>query len=557
MQGDDQTVFTTQAVSGADEVLAALIDGGPAAAAERVRGHRGLMAMIKAAVVCSLSPTSRWSGRDEPLRAASGWLTELENAQGPSGLFTSGDNVDSPPDSSFTLNDLAVVHTLLTGQRGWEAVRSGLAEVACRAADAVLTGGVHTPNHRWEIASALAGLAQVLGDDRCTGRARQWLAEGVDVDPDGIYSERSANYAAHVSNPSLLTLADALGEDSLREVVHRNLHAMIDLTDAGEVETVHSRRQDQRQRFPIGPFAMQWRRFAVAGCRRCAHACGAAQTAPGFDPVDALAQLLAEPALGADVETGPPPEVRRTFELGLRRRRDAQQMSTVYAGSDVARSGRIASGLACNPTVLRYRYGAALLDSVRLSRDFFGLGPFRPSQWQEIDGGLLLVEELTTGYYQPLPPDQHRFDGRYDLEFEGRFAAAMNFSRRPVDTVRLRTELGVREEPDGLRLDLSFSGADVPFAVEVAFRAGGTLTGGRDLGTGAVELDEGHAAYRVGRDEIIVGPGHGSGPDRPPVYHPGEAYTFLGGTDALTGPRVYLTGRTTESMAVTIRGTSV
>ncbi|UFU07674.1 hypothetical protein [Ruania halotolerans] len=550
------TAFSAHATAGSDERLASLIAGGAAVAAERARGHRGLMAMIKAAVVCSLNPASRWAGRSEPHQAALGWLGELTAAQGLGGLFTSGDNVDSPPDSSFTLNDLAGVHAQLMGRPEWSGVRTGLAEIAARAVDAIVTGGVHTPNHRWEIAAALAGLARVTGDDRCTGRARQWLAEGVDADEDGIYSERSANYAAHVSNPSLLTLADALDEEPLREVVHRNLHAMIDLTDQGEVETVHSRRQDQRHRFSVGPFTMQWRRFAVAGCRPCARACLEAQTAPGFDPVDAVAQLLREPELGADLETGDEPTVARTFALGLRRRRDERQMSTVYAGSDVPRAGRVASGLACNPTVVRFRHGAALLDSVRLSRDFFGMGPFRPGTWREVGGGMLLIEELSTGYYQPLDPAQRRADGAYELEFEGRFAAAMNFSRRQSDPVLLTTEMLVNDVAGGIGLDLSFSGADVPFAVELAFRPGGTLTGGRELGDGSVELVEGDAVYRVGDDEITVGPGRGSGLDRPPVYHPGEAYTFLGGTDALTGPRVYLTGRTSTPVSVTIRGRS-
>ncbi|UFU02111.1 hypothetical protein LQF12_11380 [Ruania suaedae] len=549
------TPYTARVTAAADETLAALLDGAAPAIA-----HREVMRRIRTAAACALAPGSRWSGREEPILAAQQWLQQLHGLQAPSGLFTSGDNVDSPPDSSFTLNDLVLVCELLDGRTsstGWAPVRQGLGDIAARAMDAVVGGGVHTPNHRWEISSALVGLARVTGQQRGLERARQWLAEGVDVDRDGVYSERSANYAAHVSNPSLLTLASALGREDLRGIVHRALHTVIDLTDAGEVETVLSRRQDQREAFPTGPFATQFRVFAVAGCPRCAAAARAAETAPRFDPVEALLHVLIDPSLAGELPEGVIEPVDRRFELGLWRRQDAERMLTVYGGSDVPAAGRVASGLACNPTLLRMRHGAALLDSVRLSRDFFGLGPFRGRLAADPDGTAVLGEDLATGYYQPLAEQHRRPDGAYPVEFEGRFAAAMAFSQRDSDEVRLSTRVRVREEDDGVSLEVGFSGADVPFALELAFRPGGTLTGGRDLGGGAVELVEGEATYRVGDEEIVVGPGNGTGADRPPVYHPGEAYTFLGGTDAVTGPRVYVTGRTSDDLVLTIRGRTV
>ncbi len=545
--------YATRITSAADEVLASLLDDAPPAIA-----HREVMRRIKTAAACAHAPGSRWHRHPDPLRAASQWLAQLRGLQAATGLFTSGDNVDSPPDSSFTLNDLVITRDLLdhAPQPAWAEVSHGLGEIAARAAGAVVNGGVHTPNHRWEIASALAGLARITGDERARERARQWLAEGVDVDEDGVYSERSANYAAYVSNPSLLALAAELDRPDLREIVHRNLHAMIDLTDDGEVETVHSRRQDQREVFVTGPFATQWRRFAVGGCSRCAAAAGAAESAARLDPVDALAQTLLEPELAMDLPDGVTAPVDRRFALGLWRQRNADRMLTVHGGSDVPHAGRVASGLACNPSVLRLRYASVLLDSLRLSRDFFGLGPFRAQRAEEADGVITLTEDLSAGYYQPLSEAERRPDGDYPVEFEGRFAAAMAFSRRASDQVRLQTTMRVRPEADGVRLEVDFSGADVPYAVELAFRPGGQLTGGRDLGGGAVELVEGVATYRVGADEIVVGPGNGTGADRPPAYHPGEAYTFLGGTDALTGPRVYVTGRTTSRLVLTIQGRS-
>ncbi|WP_154794078.1 hypothetical protein [Occultella kanbiaonis] len=562
-----------------DEVLTALLDGAPA----HHGGHRGVMTKVRTAVVCYLNPESRWRGDPVALAAADDWLAELEALQADGGLFSSGDNLASPPDSSFTINDVAQVRSLVEaatdGPDGTIHAVANLADrlaVICdRITPALVAGGVHTPNHRWEIGAALARLHELSPNAEVLARLRAWLAEGVDVDGDGLYSERSANYAAHVSNPCLIAIARVLEAPELLDVVHRNLHAYALLTDPdGIVETVFSRRQDQKTTtFGAAAFAMQARRFALArDCAGCADYARLAQDGTGLDAVGALAEVLAEPALagelpsdhaeadggtGADTESGAGAAAEwgapRVFGgAGLAVWRGAARTLTVYGGSDVPHMGRVASGLACNPTFARLRSGAAVLESVRLSRDFFGMGPFRSHGLRLADGEAELSDVLTTGYYQPIDPLLADPDGHYDLEFEGRFAAAMSFSERARDRVRMGTRLRVRPRPGGFELTVGFEGPATAFAIELAFRPGGTVAGAREIGAGAHELVEGTGSYTVGSDTLTFGPGNGSGADRPAEYHPGEAYTFLGGTDALAGPRVYVTGRTSEPVTLTI-----
>ncbi|MCF4122451.1 hypothetical protein L1785_15845 [Antribacter sp. KLBMP9083] len=533
---------------------------GAAAAAERARGHRGLMAMVTAAVVAGADDA-------DPLleAAAGGWLGELEALQEPTGLFSSGDNLASPPDSAFTVSDGVLALTLLRRRSLWPGVGERVEAVLRRALPALVTGGVHTPNHRWEIAGALAGLGTLVDAPEALERAREWLAEGIDVDADGIYSERSPIYAAYVSNPSLLTLAAALGRDDLTDVVHANLHAQLDLTTPdGVVETVHSRRQDQKdESFPLGPFLDQLARFA-AGCARCRDATRRSASAEGTDPVHATARALLDDdvragfaaaghAAGAG-EPGPAEAGERWFAGSrLLRRWSGDTWATVYGGSDVPASGRIASGLACNPTFLRTGLGGVGVRSARLSRDFFGLGPFRPTSAERDGDRVVLREQVSASYYQPLEAARRLDDGAYALEFEGRFAASMAFSQRRRDVVRLETEIALDLADDGVVLAITTHGLAAPHALELALPWDCAVRGADDLGDGRFHLVTG-AADVVGPDAMLhVEQPTGGDPAAPPVYRPGEAYEFLGGTDALAGPRLYLTWSSPGTTTVRIR----
>ncbi|MVA77194.1 hypothetical protein GC722_14340 [Auraticoccus sp. F435] len=545
------STFTSHAAGLAEQLLTELEAAGPLTA----RGHRVTMAGVRAALVAHLSPASPRYGDPGVLDTALRWTAELAALADEAGLFSSDGNISSPPDSSFSLNDLGSALTLLEQADPAEPrlaqLRERLTAVASAALPALVAGAVHTPNHRWEIASALARLQHLHPAAR--ERAEEWLAEGVDVDADGIYSERSPNYAAYVSNPCLLTLADLLGRPELAAVVHRNLHAVLALTDDdGLVETVLSRRQDQHAGFPVNAFSLQLRRFALLdGCPTCAAAAARREwwTAMPVQGVEALAEALLDPRLDRDVPPGdvvPAPQGRRVFgSAGLVVERRGSVRTVVYGGSDVPALGRVCSGAAVNPTFLRLRAGAAVLRSVRLSRTFFGLGPFRGTLVDPGDeDALVLRESVAAGYSQPLPASARRADGVYELGFEGRYAAAMSFPERARDELRLETEVQVEHTADGLRLGWSITGAAAPWALELCFDPGGELAGVEPLDpTGGHLLAEGWGSYRCGGDVIEFGPGRPAEPGVPVGYSPGEAYTFLGGTDALPGPRVYVVGR--------------
>ncbi|KMS77118.1 hypothetical protein ACM01_00270 [Streptomyces viridochromogenes] len=528
--------------------------------------HRGLARRVKTLVATYRSPDSELHGGKQAVAAAMTQLRALRAAQTTTGLFAGGDNVQSPPDSAFTVNDVCDAHVLAAGA-GPELhdVTAALAEIAGAASGALLTGGVHTPNHRWELCAALARLHRSFPDYRLLDRVEEWLSEGVDIDAEGLYSERSANYAAHVSNPSLLLLADVLGRADLLDAVERNLATTLDLIRPdGTVETVHSRRQDQKHPFHLAPYLPHYRLLAIRTGRGDFGRAARLAAAGGIDDPDLLAQTLLTPDLcralpTPDAETLPRTRYITTARLAARASADAH--TVVYGGSDVPQHRRIRSGLACNPTFLRLFAGHAVLDAVRLTRGFFDLGPFRAADMRQLaDNRYRLTETLTAAYYQPLPPDQRRDDGVYRLVDEGRFSAAMAFPDRPRDEVSHTTRVDVDLREDGADLRFDISGPRVPWALELTFRPGGVTEGAVPIGDGRWCLTTGPMTYRVGDDEIRVEADVEAGeplagPDRSDVlrYDPGQDYTVVGGTDATTGNRVYIGGLGSHTLTVALR----
>lgn len=554
-----------RSAAGAADRSAAPLAAGPGEEPAGVT-HRALARRVKTLVAAYRSPDSALHGSGQAVAAATTHLRALRAAQTATGLFAGGDNVQSPPDSAFTVNDVCDAY-VLAADAGPELgeVTAALAEIARATTDSLLTGGAHTPNHRWELCAALARLHRSFPDDRLLDRVDAWLAEGVDIDAEGLYSERSAVYASHVSNPSLLLLTDVLGRADLRDAVERNLTATLDLIRPdGTVETVHSRRQDQHHPFPLAPYLPHYRLLAIRTGRgdlsRAAHRAAA----DGIDDPTLLVETLLTPDLCRPLPAPAPEPLHRERYFTTARlasRASSTAHSVLYGGSDVPEHRRIRSGLACNPTFLRLFAGDAVLDAVRLSRGFFDLGPFRAADMrQSADHRYRLTETLMAAYYQPLPPDRRRADGAYRITDEGRFSAAMAFPDRPRDEVSQTTRVDVDLREDGADLRIDIGGPPVPWALELTFRPGGVPEGAAPIGDGRWCLTTGPMTYRAGADEIrveaTVEAGEPlAGPDRTDVlrYDPGQDHTVVGGTDATTGNRVYIGGQGPQTLTVALR----
>lgn len=162
-------------------------------------------------------------------------------------------NFSSAPDTAFILKQLFPMQQLLSENNEdgvLDVIIDKLHQLIRRALLGIRDGGFHTPNHRWAIAAALMQGYNMLQDDperkSLKERAEQYLAEGIDGNEDGEYTERSAGNYNAVVNSALITLYEETGDAKYLDFVKRNLTMMLNYFDADDtIFTENSIRQDK------------------------------------------------------------------------------------------------------------------------------------------------------------------------------------------------------------------------------------------------------------------------------------------------------------------------
>ncbi|HEY9294232.1 MAG TPA: hypothetical protein VIP98_23365, partial [Microlunatus sp.] len=254
--------------------------------------------------------------------------------------------------------------------------------------------------------------------------------------------------------------------------------------------------------------------------------------------------------------TGLPVDYSKHFHgSDLVRIRHRDSTASIFGGTDwhnprTDSAGRpttireISSGLATNPTFFKFRKGAAILDSVRMSPNFFSTGHFRSNGVRRHRAGWRLTDTVKVPYHLPLPQRYRRSDGVYRRGSEGRYYSEMDFPHRPNQYRVLQTMITIRErDGGGFDLDFEVDGPDTSLTIELCFRSGGSLDGVVEVdGEDDHQLVDGTGRYTVGDDSITFGPGNGSGIGQPISMDPGEKYSYLGGNLIPEGRRVYVTG---------------
>ena len=473
--------------------------------------------IIETLAASFLHPQSRFH-RDprllQRIRLAADFLERSQGPQGNIDLLIS--NFNSPPDTAFVVHGVATAAAI--GRRhGAEEITSLLRPFLLKAGEGMTVGGIHTPNHRWVVCSALAQLYELFPDERYLRRIDEWLAEGIDIDADGQFTERSTLTYNTVVTRAFVVMAAKLRRPALLDPVRQNLRSLAYLLHGdGEVVSEISRRQDQYMRggidgywFPLTWLALRDRDGQFATMAQEAAQGGAT-----------LSALLEYPELSQPLP--PPQPLPDDFEkqfpdVGIARIRRGQLSATVVLGG----SSRL----------LTLRYGGAVMEGIRFATSFFGKAQFVPETAEKRDGTYHLHQALEAPYYQPL--------GR---QVTTRTWAATRPERRQSEIARLEQSAEITEIERGFRVRVRAHGTDgVPLAIEIGFREGGQLDGCREVTPGSFLLAEGMGVYRHGARAIRFGPG--SAPHR---------YVQLRGAEPkLPAQSVYITGFTPFDRSLT------
>jgi len=489
----------------------------------------GTSVFISAVASAVCAPSSKYFNAPElaeSLRLAVAYMIKAQHDDGTVDYYAT--NFHSNPDMAFILELACPACQLLRSSSvpSFQSIAAELGVFITRGADGLVTGGIHTPNHRWVVCSALALTNALYPDSRYVARIDQWLAETIDLDPDGQYTEKSTTVYSPTVDNSLVHVARLLNRPALLEPVRRNLEmTLFYVHPDGEVVTEASRRQDRNTRGSMARYYYAYRALALHDANgRFAAMCRQIERT-------ARAQIGILPALLTQ------PDLRRPLPPNAPLPTD---YAKVFSYSNLVRIRRDTSSgtiLAANSTLFSFRKGTAALEAVRCATAFFGKGQFIADTLEPIEGRYILRQKLEGPYFQPLSADQISHGDHVKMAPNGTLSSDSRALRSRSNIQTLEAVITVTESDGKFTLEFSITGtADVPVVIELAFRQGGNLTGVEPIDhlDNAFLLKSGTGRYQSGGDIIEFGPGQAP-----------HTYTQVrGALPKWEGLSVYLTGLT-------------
>lgn len=455
----------------------------------------------------------------EKLVASANFLLSVQHDDGTIDLVTT--NFHSTPDTAFIVKWLAPGYRMLLESTvpGKERLEDPLLDFLLRAGEALKIGGIHTPNHRWVVCSALAELYRIKPDPGYLKRAEVWLAEKIDMDPDGQYNEKSSYIYSSLSNRVLISTARGFDKPELLDYVRKNLEmTYYYIHPNGEIVTEASGRQDNSIIGTLENYYYAYRYFAIKDQNPMfAAACELIERTAFLKLAGFLYYLLDDRSLWQQLpqpEPLPTHYAKHFSHSGLVRIRRGD-----YDGSILAKSA----------VFFTFHKLKNVLQGVRFASAFFGKGQFVAEEIKEEGGKYILTSYLEGPYYQPLPVDKLPDDGDWEK---------MPRSLRPQSEVqKYKASVSIAEIDGGFGLDVEIGGTDhVPFALEFIFRQGGKFSNvvAHESMEDAYFLKEGEGIYTVDEEDIRFGPG---------VHHH-QWVEIRGGLPRMNAPTVFVTGFT-------------
>ena len=478
--------------------------------------------VMKACMLMSCPESAYYQSKDvlREVEEAANAMLKFQHADGTIDLLAT--NFHSTPDTAFVLENIVPAYKFLrqSQTKGSDKALNSLQSFLKNAGEALIVGGIHTPNHRWVVSAALTKLNELFPDKLYTDRINQWLAEHIDLDPDGQYTEKSTNSYSPIVNRSLIIMARGLNKPELLDAVLKNLEMTLYYVHPnGEVVTEASNRQDKGTIGNMSKYYYCYRFMSIqknngemaAMCRQIE------KTSTKNELAGYLDYFLEDPSLWKDLPADKPlpTSYAKAFPYsGVVRIRRGNWDSTILSN---------------NPGWLTFHKGNAVLQAMRVAASFFGKGQFQSEKIEKEGNTWVLKNHLEGPYYQPLDKDKISPDGDLD-----KMPRAL---RKQSEIQKLDTLVKIQEASNGIEVEIDMAGTDgVPVSLELIFRPGGTFAGVTNHPTipKAYLFSGQNGSYSVGSDTLNFSSGR--------IEH--KNIQLRGALPAMDAPTVYFTGFT-------------
>lgn len=387
-------------------------------------------------------------------------LQHLLRVQRPDGTFDNlSTNFYSSPDVAFMMHNLGPAYKILvqyTKEGEAKEAKAMLYEVIQKCAFGIVIGGFHTPNHRWMNSSALMMAYNITKDEIFKTTTEKYLAEGIDCDENGEFTERSPGVYNAINDIALIYIAEEMNRFDLLEHVKRNLDMMFMYYEPdGSIFTQNSRRQDKgyAKLYPSGYYHvylyMAYKnndgKYMAMANWIFDHSMKTSSGAPGYLPF-----YMAMPEL-IDFEI-PEAPIPTDYEIynpssGIMRKRSGDAMLTLLQG---------------NSNFLYFEKGGISF-SLKMCSSFFAVAQFKADAITYKDGKYWLSCSCYADYRLPFetPPSTSVWD-----EMD-------NKSRERVNKLELKYTFSVEAKENKYILGVKTEGCDrVPFKMELCFKPG-------------------------------------------------------------------------------------
>ena len=414
-------------------------------------------------------------------------------------------NIDSPPDTAFSINYLGICYFYIekTNIKELEPLKQKIRIFLQKTISAMETGGFHTANHRWVISSALGMLYKIFGGEALKNRVFEFLAEGFDINASGEWSERSNVIYNAVSDLYVYHIGEIFGVSEAFMVIKRNLDMMKYLFHPDYyIATEYSTRQDRGTRA-----RMDFRYTIVYLLMAVMYdepefvflAEKALEYAPNFGMVLIYTALYEEKML-PEIE---PKEISDSYTVLLNEKGIAEVPKKFSLFSDPIlryRSNKLSiTIMAGQPEFMFLQYGSARAFGIKLPIGWFGMGGVCFPKIECIDNkNYRMITKVTGKYWQALPEETV-------ARYVGDFVKMPNNLREDINKVETEIEVKIRLYDDGMELNISTPGLPMLFTqLVIMLDKSGSVTNAVKLDEHVLKLERGKAVYESEGDRIEI-----------------------------------------------------